>query len=141
VEEFPVRAGKECVWEKQVVHPDDAYAELLLSPAQAVSTFEQERPNDASQQDWHKHQFALRCIVAEICCTASGSTLLETLEPLLSDIKAPPPLKHKKKEQNKAKSHYREWRAEQKAGETKHEERERYLKLYLERANCAGDPG
>lgn len=140
-EEFPIRSGKNCVWDKQEVHSDDACAELLLSPVDAVKFFQQARPESVSDEDWIKHQFALRSIVAELCCTADGSTLLETLLPLMDSIDIPPQqTKKEKRQQRKAKiktssptsnkSHYLEWRKSQQTGETKKEKRERYLRLF-----------
>jgi len=114
-EEFPVLKDNTCAWDKTLVQADETCSELLLSPCDAVKRFDCERPRDVPNKNWYKHQFALRCIVAEICCTVTGSTLLETLEPLLDDI---------------PKSHYILWREEQKTGETNKQKRERYLKLY-----------
>ena len=101
-EEFPVLVGKDCVWDKKVVHSDITHAGLLLSPSRAVESFEQRRPTGASDDDWIKHQFALRSIVAEICCTATGSTLLETLLPLIETMNVPlTTKKHSKSKQKK----------------------------------------
>ena len=71
-EEFPIRIGKNCAWDKQEAHLDDACVELMLSPIEAVKFFQQARPERVSDEDWIKHQFALRSIVAELCCTSDG---------------------------------------------------------------------
>lgn len=84
-EEFPDSedGSNKCVWLKEDVEPDDSCADLLFRPTDAVEKFAQVRPSNVSDTDWYKHQFALGCIIAEICWAASGETLLETLEPLL----------------------------------------------------------
>lgn len=104
-EEFPVQKGEEdsnkhCVWDKQMVAADETCTELLLSPEAAVAQYSQERPEGASTDDWYKHQFALRTVIAEICCTASGKSLLTTLRPLLASMDVGPIYKRTKKVQN-----------------------------------------
>ena len=71
-EEFPIRVGKNCVWDKQEAHSNDACVELMLSLIEAMKFFQQARPEKVSDEDWIKHQFALRSIVAELCCTSDG---------------------------------------------------------------------
>lgn len=98
LEEYPVLGpGKQCIWEKQVVKADESNSELLLSPELAMQQFTLPRPENCSDESWYKHQFALCAIVAEICCTASGQTLLETLRPLLQSIDEPPVYKRRSK--------------------------------------------
>lgn len=98
MEEFPVLGpGNQCIWDKQVVAADESSSELLLSPELAVQQFMLPRPENCSDESWYKHQFALCAIVAEICCTVSGQTLLETLRPLLQSIDEPPVPKRRRK--------------------------------------------
>ena len=86
-EEFPVRnSDGECTWDKQHVMPDPEIADLLVSPAQAVSHFDHPRPPCVSAENWFKHQFAMRAVIAEICCGALQTTLLETLKPLMASV-------------------------------------------------------
>jgi len=104
-EEFPVLGeNKTCIWDKQVVRADESCAELLLSPEQAVKQFHQARPDGSSDDDWVKHQFALRSIIAELCCTVSGSALLSTLRPLMESMEVPPPTRRPKKKKNSPKT-------------------------------------
>mmetsp|Transcript_2305 Transcript_2305/g.3481 ORF Transcript_2305/g.3481 Transcript_2305/m.3481 type:complete len:434 (-) Transcript_2305:42-1343(-) len=133
-EEFPVRDyNKQCVWDKKAVKPNESCAELLLSPETAVEQFSFDRPNNSKNEDWYKHQFALRAIIAEICCTYSGHTLLETLRPLIENMDKPSVDKKEPKAKTataEKPSYYLVWRKQQKTGETNAQKRERYLKLF-----------
>jgi len=87
-EEFPVYDNGECIWDKMSVVADQSYCYLLKYPETAVKLFEnkQSKPLGVTKEDWFKHRFGLRALVAEICCEYSGSTLFETLEPMMRDI-------------------------------------------------------
>lgn len=88
-EEFPVlNDAGDCVWVRQVVSPNPELEYMLFSPAKAVAHFAQTRPSGVSDGDWIKHNFALRAVIAEICCAASQKTLLETIRPLMARFHA-----------------------------------------------------
>jgi len=88
-EEFPVlNDAGDCVWDRRVVAPDPELEYMLFSPAKAVAHFDQTRPAEAAEGDWIKHNFALRAVIAEICCAASQKTLLETIKPLMARFHA-----------------------------------------------------
>ena len=140
-EEFPVLMNGMCIWDKTNVLPNDSYIDLLESPLKAVEEFGKllpSKPMHVSDQDWWKHEFALRAIIAEICCSYSGSTFLGTLQPLIlmDDMnKLVKTGKQKKKksgtnQKERQVTHYVAWRRLQKTGETNMEKRERYMKLF-----------
>ena len=135
-EEFPTLVNGQCVWDKTMVYPDNTMSELLLSnPSKAVEYFRQVRPEGSSNKDWYKHLFSLNCVVAELCCTAQGGTLLDFLKPLMKEMDGlSPSIKGERKTELKIKSHYQEWRAQQNTGETNKDKRERYLQLFPEHA-------
>jgi len=148
-EEFPVHVNDSCSWDKMHVVADESYSDLLKSPLKAVEKFEmmqQSKPTNVSDEDWGKHRFALRAIVAEICSSYSGSTLLETLQPLLDDMtqktnetNANEVTKQKKRRTKRKQSrglitHYRAWRDLQKTEETNTEKRDKYVLLFPDMA-------
>jgi len=86
VEEFPERGPDgEPVWRSESVHSDNTFAALLRNPSDAVRRFAAtKKPEDVSWNDWEKHRFAERAVVAEICHQVIGGSLFDILLSILT---------------------------------------------------------
>jgi hypothetical protein len=86
IEEFPERGPDgEPVWRSETVRSDNTFAALLRNPSAAVRRFAAAtRPEGASWNDWEKHKFAERAVVAEICQQVIGGSLFDILLSILT---------------------------------------------------------
>ncbi len=90
VEEFPERGPDgEPVWRSESVRSDNTFAALLRDPSAAVRRFATaKKPEDVSWNDWEKHRFAERAVVAEICHQVIGGSLFDILLSILTEATA-----------------------------------------------------